>query len=103
VKGKLGEVTVVHSLGLLPPRRLVLSGWQKDEMDAETVRRTVGNAVKTLNQIGVRHAALVPPETNRLTLSDLALAIGGSDTARQLPIQQKNRRATRSHRWNGWN
>jgi leucyl aminopeptidase len=76
VKGKLGEVTVVHSLGLLPPRRLVLFGLGKSsELDAEAVRRAVGNAVKTLNQIGVRHAALVPPETNRLTLPDLARAI----------------------------
>ncbi len=76
VKGKIGEVTVVHSLGLLPPRRLILFGLGKsNELDAETVRRAVGSAVKTLNQIGVRHAALVPPETDCLTLPDLARAI----------------------------
>jgi len=59
VKGKLGEVTVVHTLGLMPPRRIVLVGLGKrDELDAEKIRRAVGSAVKALNKIGCKHVAL---------------------------------------------
>ncbi|MFA0748424.1 M17 family peptidase N-terminal domain-containing protein, partial [Fervidibacter sp.] len=43
VKGKLSEVTVVHTLGLMQPRRIALVGLGKrKELDAEKVRRGIG-------------------------------------------------------------
>jgi len=59
VKGKLGEVTVLHTLGLMPPRRVVLVGvGKRQELEAEKVRRAIGNAVRNLNRIGVKRAAI---------------------------------------------
>jgi len=59
VKGKLGEVTVVHTLGLMQPRRIALVGLGKrKELDAEKVRRSIGSAVKALNKIGCEHIAV---------------------------------------------
>ncbi len=59
VKGKLGEVTVVHTLGLMPPRRLALVGIGKRQTaDAETLRRAIANAVKNLARIGVKRIAV---------------------------------------------
>jgi len=59
VKGKLGEVTIVHTLGLMPPRRIVLVGLGKrEELDAEKIRRSIGSAVKALNKIGCEHIAI---------------------------------------------
>lgn len=59
VKGKLGEVTVVHSLGLIPPKRIVLVGvGKREEADAEKVRRAIGSAVKVLNRIGCKRATI---------------------------------------------
>jgi len=59
VKGKLGEVTVVHTLGLMPPRRIVLVGLGKrKDLDAEKIRRSIGSAVKALNKIGCEHIAV---------------------------------------------
>lgn len=57
--GKLGEVTVVHSLGLIPPKRLVLVGvGRRKEIDAEKVRRAIGSAVKALNRIGCKRVII---------------------------------------------
>ncbi len=59
VKGKLGEVTIVHTLGLMPPRRIVLVGLGKrKDLDAEKIRRSIGSAVKALNKIGCEHIAV---------------------------------------------
>lgn len=59
VKGKLGEVTIVHSLGLIPTRRLVLLGiGKRKEADAEKIRRAIGSAVKFLNRIGCKQATI---------------------------------------------
>ncbi len=59
VKGKLGEVTVVHSLGLIPPRRIALVGvGRRKEADAEKVRRAIGSAVKVLTNIGCKRVTV---------------------------------------------
>lgn len=59
VKGKLAEVTIVHTLGLMPPKRAVLVGLGKaSELDAEKVRRAIGSAVKALNRISCKHATV---------------------------------------------
>ena len=59
VKGKLGEVTVVHSLGLIPPRRIILVGvGKRSEVDAEKIRRAIGSVVKVLNRIGCKQVTI---------------------------------------------
>ncbi len=78
VKGKLGEVTVIHTLGLMKPRRVVLVGLGKaGEIDPEKVRRAIGNAVKVLNRIGCKQAifALDTFPKNQISANELARAI----------------------------
>ncbi|GBC99163.1 Cytosol aminopeptidase [bacterium HR17] len=81
VKGKWGEVTIVHTLGLLPPKRIVLFGLGKrTQGDAERWRRAVGSAVKTLRRIGARHIAVAldsedePAEIARAVVEGALLA-----------------------------
>ncbi|MGQ9463157.1 MAG: leucyl aminopeptidase [Candidatus Fervidibacter sp.] len=63
VKGKLGEVMVVHTLSLMQPKRIVLVGvGKKNEVDAEKIRRAIGNAVRALNRIGCKSAAIAPED-----------------------------------------
>jgi leucyl aminopeptidase len=83
VKGKLGEVTVVHTLGLMQPRRIALVGLGKrKELDAEKVRRSIGSAVKALNKIGCEHIAValddfsgegIAPETLGRAVAEAAI------------------------------
>lgn len=78
VKGKLGEVTVVHTLGLMTPKRVVLVGLGKaEEIDAEKVRRAIGNAVKTLNRISCQFVSIAIDTfpQNKISASDLGRAI----------------------------
>lgn len=80
VKGKLGEVTIVHTLGLLPPRRLVLVGiGNRSKADAETLRRAIGSAAKSLQNIGAKNFAIsvdsfsvpsVPPKEVAVALTE---------------------------------
>jgi leucyl aminopeptidase len=92
VKGKLGEVTVVHTLGLMQPRRIALVGLGKrKELDAEKVRRSIGSAVKALNKIGCEHIAVALDDFSGE--GNCAGGFGtsrcGSSHSRQLPISPK--------------
>ncbi len=52
VRGKRSEVTVIHGLGLVKARRIVLVGLgKKGEEDEEAHRRAMGAFVRTLNKI----------------------------------------------------
>ena len=54
ITGKPGEVTIVHTAGRLPARRVVVVGLgQKDTCDLETVRRAMGSATQRLLQHGI--------------------------------------------------
>lgn len=54
IKGKLSEVTVIHTLGRLPAQRVVITGLGKKKgLTQERVRRTVGDTVRYLQKKGV--------------------------------------------------
>ena len=54
IMGKPGEITIVHTVGRLPARRVVVVGLGKKEAcDLETVRRAMGSATQRLLQHGI--------------------------------------------------
>jgi leucyl aminopeptidase len=56
--GKPGELTVLHQpQGLASRRLVVVGGGKKDKFDAGALRKTVGSAVRTLKQKGVKKLA----------------------------------------------
>jgi leucyl aminopeptidase len=58
IKGKLGEVTVIHSLGKITPERVVLIGLGKrSELSLEKVRIATAEFCQALQKKGVRHVA----------------------------------------------
>lgn len=60
IKGKLNEVTVIHSLGRLPAARVAVLGLgKKEELSQDKVRMAVGGACRLLQQKGVGSAATV--------------------------------------------
>lgn len=61
IKGKLGEVTVVHSLGRITAERLALVGLGKrTDLTADRIRIAVAEVSRTLQKKGVKHAAIAP-------------------------------------------
>ncbi|MFH0913935.1 MAG: leucyl aminopeptidase [Chloroflexota bacterium] len=51
IKGKLGEITLLHSLGKLAASRIVVVGLgKKEELAPDRVRRAVGEACRSLQQ-----------------------------------------------------
>ncbi|MDX1660343.1 MAG: leucyl aminopeptidase [Gemmatimonadota bacterium] len=49
ITGKAGEVTLIHTAGRIPARRVVVLGLGKEEKaDLETLRRAIGNATRRL-------------------------------------------------------
>ena len=60
IKGKLNEVTIVHSLGRLPPARVVVAGLGKQqELSQDRVRGVVAETCRLLRQKGVASIATV--------------------------------------------
>jgi len=60
IKGKLNEVTIVHSLGKLPAARVVVVGLgKKEELSLDRVRMAAGEACRLLQQREISHAATV--------------------------------------------
>ena len=60
IKGKLNEVTIIHSLGRLPAARVAVLGLgKKEELSQDKVRMAVGGACRLLQQKGVGNAATV--------------------------------------------
>ncbi|MFC1983244.1 leucyl aminopeptidase, partial [Chloroflexota bacterium] len=61
IKGKLSEVTMVHSLGKLPAARVVVAGLGKQaELSLDKVRRAVAETCRWLRQKGIDNIATVP-------------------------------------------
>ena len=60
VRGKLGELTVVHTLGHIPPERVVIAGLGKaEEFDLDRVRQVAAEVCRLLRRLGVRHGATI--------------------------------------------
>ena len=60
IKGKRGEMTLIHTLGKMPSRRVVVAGLGKQEkFSAETVRQVMGTATRFVRKLGVRRAATI--------------------------------------------
>ncbi len=58
IKGKIREVTIIHSLGRLPAAKVVVAGLGKKEgLSLDGVRMAVGEACRLLQQKGVGDAA----------------------------------------------
>jgi leucyl aminopeptidase len=61
VKGKLGEVTLIHSLGKVPPKRVGVVGLGKKEaFNLDRARGCVADGLRALRRTGVRRAATIP-------------------------------------------
>ncbi len=60
IKGKLGEITLVHTFGKLPASRVVVAGLgQSGGFGPDEVRRVSGGVVRYLRQRGITSAATV--------------------------------------------
>ena len=60
VKGKLGEITMVHAMGRLPARRVVVAGLGKaGDFDAAAVRRVSGDVARFLRRKGISEFATI--------------------------------------------
>ena len=61
IKGKLGEVTIIYSLGKLPAVKVAIIGLgKKEELTMDRVRGTVAEACRLLRKRGVKSIAAVP-------------------------------------------
>ncbi len=60
IKGKLGEVTLVHTLGRIPAQRVVVAGLGKSaDFDAGAVRRVSGDVARFLRRKGISEYATI--------------------------------------------
>jgi leucyl aminopeptidase len=60
IKGNVGEITLVHTMGRIPANRVVVAGLGKsDEFDAGTVRRVSGDVARFLRRKGISSYATV--------------------------------------------
>jgi len=60
IKGKLNEITIIHSLGKLPAARVVVVGLgKKEELSQDRVRLAVGETCRLLQQKGIGNVATV--------------------------------------------
>ncbi|MEE9202732.1 MAG: leucyl aminopeptidase [Dehalococcoidia bacterium] len=60
IQGKLREVTVIHTLGRIPPRRVVVVGLGKQaEFNLERLRGVVGETCRALRRVGARKVATI--------------------------------------------
>ena len=74
IRGKIREVTIIHSLGKLPAARVVVSGLgKKEELSLDRVRMAVGEACRLLAQRGVGDAAIVALDDTAQAVTEGAL------------------------------
>ncbi len=60
-KGKEGETLLIHTLGKIPAKKVLLSGLGKEEdFEEDTIRRVIGTAVKQLEKSKTDTAAIMP-------------------------------------------
>ena len=78
IKGKLNEITLLHSLGRLPAKRIVVVGLgKKNELTANRVRGAMAEASRYLRQRGVASIATIAQGAgiNGITLESSAQAV----------------------------
>jgi leucyl aminopeptidase len=78
IKGKLGEVTIIHSLGKIPDDRVVIVGLGKSkELTQDKIRIAVADTCRVLRKKGAKHIAttLVGVGANSITPQTSAQAI----------------------------
>jgi leucyl aminopeptidase len=76
IKGKLREVTIIHSLGKLPAARVAVAGLgKKEDLSLDVVRLAVGEACRLLPQRGVGDVATVALGADGIALDDAAQAV----------------------------
>ena len=78
IKGKLGEITVVHSLGKLPAGRVAILGLGKNkELTPDKIRIALADACRTLRKKGAKHidTALVGVGVNDINAETSAQTI----------------------------
>jgi leucyl aminopeptidase len=76
IKGRVREVTIIHSLGKLPAARVVVAGLgKKEELSLDGVRMAAGEACRLLQQRGVGDAATVALGAGRIALDGAAQAV----------------------------
>lgn len=78
IRGKLGEVTVIHTLGKITPDRIVIAGLGKaSEVTPEKVRGAIGEAGRKLRQQWVNNMASVAlgAGLNSISLETAAQAV----------------------------
>ncbi|MFQ5860449.1 MAG: M17 family metallopeptidase, partial [Dehalococcoidia bacterium] len=60
VKGKRGELTLLHTLGKVAPHRVLVAGLGKqEEFTQDTVRSVTGEACRRLRRLGLRQIATI--------------------------------------------
>ena len=60
ITGKLGETTLIHTLGRMAPARVLVTGLGKqDDFTLDTVRRITAESCRRLRRIGVEDAATI--------------------------------------------
>jgi len=63
IKGKSGEVTVIHTLGKIKPERIVIGGMGKQqEFVPDVIRRSVAAACKGLINKGIKEMVVIFPD-----------------------------------------
>ena len=78
IKGKLGEITIVHSLGKLPAGRAAVLGLGKSkELTPDKIRIAIADACRTLRKKGAKHidTVLVGVGVNEITVETSAQTI----------------------------
>ncbi|PKB79021.1 MAG: leucyl aminopeptidase [SAR202 cluster bacterium Io17-Chloro-G9] len=60
IKGRLGEMTLIHTMGKIPASRVVVTGLGKaDDFDVQEVRQISGDVVRFLRQRNVTKASVI--------------------------------------------
>ena len=60
IKGKLGELNLIHTLGKIPARRVLVAGLGKQQdLNLDRVRRIAGEACRFLRKKGVKRVATI--------------------------------------------
>jgi len=78
IKGKAGEVAIIHTLGKLPARIVAVAGLgKKEDFNLDSVRKVAGDFSRSLRKLSCRRVATIlhGAGTGSLATEDLAAAI----------------------------
>ena len=98
IKGKKGEITVIHTLGKIPPARVVVAGLGKaDRFNAEVVRQVMGAVCRRLRGVGIEKAATIlhGAGIGGMDVDESAQAISEGSLAWTVHIQEASDQAGR--------